>query len=201
MLDLQNQIGVQQRLASIGKVSSNIAHELRNPMAAIRNSVYFLRKSLETNEKSKKHLEIIDQQLTDSDQVIGRLLEITKEKALKLSQVYLEELCRETFSVLGVSEEAKLKFQADQKNLNIEVDRILFRQVLLNLFLNSIQAKQTDKKVLISVNVKTMNKWIDIEVSDDGPGIPKNIQNRIFEPLFSTKDDGFGLGLSFFVMT
>ena len=70
------------------------------------------------------------------------------------------------FSVLGVSEEAKLKFQADQKNLNIEVDRILFRQVLLNLFLNSIQAKQTDKKVLISVNVKTMNKWIDIEVSD-----------------------------------
>ena len=197
LLDLQNQIGVQQRLASIGKVSSNIAHELRNPMAAIRNSVYFLRKSLETNEKSKKHLEIIDQQLTDSDQVIGRLLEITKEKALKLSQVYLEELCRETFSVLGVSEEAKLKFQADQKNLNIEVDRILFRQVLLNLFLNSIQAKQTDKKVLISVNVKTMNKWIDIEVSDDGPGIPKNIQNRIFEPLFSTKDDGFGLGLSF----
>ena len=82
LLDLQNQIGVQQRLASIGKVSSNIAHELRNPMAAIRNSVYFLRKSLETNEKSKKHLEIIDQQLTDSDQVIGRLLEITKEKAL-----------------------------------------------------------------------------------------------------------------------
>ena len=70
-------------------------------MAAIRNSVYFLRKSLETNEKSKEHLEIIDQQLTDSDQVIGRLLEITKEKALKLSQVYLEELCRETFSVLG----------------------------------------------------------------------------------------------------
>ena len=54
--------------------------------------------------------------------------------------------------------------------------------------------------MLISVNVKTMNKWIDIEVSDDGPGIPKNIQNRIFEPLFSTKDDGFGLGLSF-VMT
>ena len=128
LLDLQNQIGVQQRLASIGKVSSNIAHELRNPMAAIRNSVYFLRKSLETNEKSKKHLEIIDQQLTDSDQVIGRLLEITKEKDLKLSQVHLEELCKETFSVLGVSEEAKLKFQADQKNLNIEVDRILFRR-------------------------------------------------------------------------
>ena len=70
-------------------------------MAAIRNSVYFLSKSLETNEKSKKHLEIIDQQLNDSDQVIGRLLEITKEKDLKLSQVHLEELCKETFSVLG----------------------------------------------------------------------------------------------------
>ena len=73
-----------------------------------------------------------------------QVTEITKEKALKLSQVYLEELCRETFSVLGVSEEAKLKFQADQKNLNIAENFI--QTGVIELIFKFIQAKRQIKK-------------------------------------------------------
>ena len=73
LLNLQNQLGRQERLANVGQVSSNIAHELRNPMAAIRNSVYFLRNNLSAVDKSLEHLEIIDQQLSASDDVIEHL--------------------------------------------------------------------------------------------------------------------------------
>jgi len=196
LLKLQNQLSKQEKLASVGQVSSNIAHELRNPMAAIRNSVYFLRSSMSSSEKSSEHLDIIDQQLSESDEVIQRLLEVTKEKALKVRSVDLEQLSIEALDVLGFSEEIEFEYKSDPESFKIQVDKVLFRQVILNLFLNSIQATESKCVTEIKVNVCKKQSWVTIEVSDNGKGIPSDIQNRVFEPLYSSKKDGFGLGLS-----
>ena len=196
LINLQNQMSKQQRLASVGQVSSNIAHELRNPMAAIRNSVYFLRKSIGESDKSAEHLEIIDEQLTQSDEVIRKLLEITKERVLQLSDENLEELCIEAFSVLGFSEQIQFTYDSDPDDLKLSVDKTLFRQILLNLFLNSVQATEKNNQTKISVKTYRIKGYINIEISDNASGIPNEIQNRVFEPLFSSRKDGFGLGLS-----
>ena len=196
LINLQNQMSKQQRLASVGQVSSNIAHELRNPMAAIRNSVYFLRKSLGETGKSAEHLEIIDQQLTESDEVIGKLLEITKEKALQLSDEDLKGLCVEALSVLGFSAQIRFTFESNPDDLKVSVDKTLFRQILLNLFLNSVQATEKNNRTHISVKTYKVEGYTNIEISDNACGIPNKIQKRVFEPLFSSRKDGFGLGLS-----
>ena len=80
LIKTRQQLVQHEKLANVGQVSSSIAHELRNPMTAIRNSTYFLRLKLEKNQKVSKHLEIIDKEITRSDEVIQRLLQITKEK-------------------------------------------------------------------------------------------------------------------------
>ena len=196
LLKLQNQLSKQEKLASVGQVSSNIAHELRNPMAAIRNSVYFLRSNMSGLGKSSEHLDIIDQQLSESDEVIQRLLEVTKEKALKVTSVDLQQLSIEALAVLGFSEEIEFEYKSEPESFKIPVDKVLFRQVILNLFLNSIQATESKCVTEIKVNVCKKQNWVTIEVSDNGKGIPSNIQNRVFEPLYSSKKDGFGLGLS-----
>ena len=196
LLQLQNQLGKQERLASVGQVSSNIAHELRNPMAAIRNSVYFLRSSPIDTEKSLKHLDIIDQQLSESDEVIQRLLESTKGKKLNLTEVNLNKLCRQSLAVLDFSDHIKYSFKTTTHKATILADKILFRQLLLNLFQNSIQAMELASDAYIQVSLRQEHNGIEIQFADNGPGIPKEIQNRIFEPLYTSKNEGFGLGLT-----
>ena len=196
ILNLQNQMSKQQRLASVGQVSANIAHELRNPMAAIRNSVYFLRKSVGKSDKSAEHLEIIDDQLTQSDEVIRKLLEIAVEKPLQLSEENLKNLCTEALSVLGFSEQIVFTFKSEHDDLKVSVDKTLFRQVLSNLFLNSVQATEKNNRTHICVKTYKLEGSINIEISDNASGITNKIQKRVFEPLFSGRKDGFGLGLS-----
>ena len=92
LLQTRERLNRQEKLASVGQVSSNIAHELRNPMAAMRNSVYFLRKRSSKDEKIQQHLDLIDNELSQSDEVIVRLLELTKGRKLKLAKTNLKKL-------------------------------------------------------------------------------------------------------------
>lgn len=196
LLRLQNKMSTQQTFASIGQVSSNIAHELRNPMAAIRNSVYFLKNNLNSSEKIKEHLAIIDEELTSSNEVISRLLEMTKEERINLENVNLKKLCEETLAILGLKEQITFLFPEGGAK-KIIIDKLLFRQLIMNLFLNSFQAKKANQTLEISVHVEEKNNFSEIKIMDNAKGIPEQIRNQVFKPLFSTKKDGFGLGLSF----
>ncbi|MBL6827437.1 MAG: hypothetical protein ISQ76_03140 [Opitutales bacterium] len=198
LLSLQNKMSKQQTFASIGQVSSNIAHELRNPMAAIRNSVYFLQNNLNSSEKIKEHLAIIDEELTSSNEVISRLLEMTKDESVNLETVNLKILCEETLAILGFKEQILFRYSEGKKeSKKIIIDKLLFRQLIMNLFLNSYQAKKADQTLEISVHVEGKNNFSEIQIMDNAKGIPEQIKSQVFEPLFSTKKNGFGLGLSF----
>jgi signal transduction histidine kinase len=197
LLSLQNKMAIQQTFASIGQVSSNIAHELRNPMAAIRNSVYFLQNNSDSSEKIKEHLTIIDQELSSSNQVISRLLEMTKEGKINLKSVNLRKLCGEALAILGLKDQISFRYYEKEKGMRIIIDKLIFRQLIMNLFQNSYQAQKANQTLEISVKVEEKNNWFNIEISDNGNGISEQIKNQVFKPLFSTRKDGFGLGLSF----
>ena len=195
LLDLQNQMSKQERLASVGQVSSNIAHELRNPMGAIRNSIYLLRKIHADSEKSLKHLDLIDQELSSTDEVIQKLLNISKGQKLQQEKHRLEIICQEALELLYMKKGVQFEYSSDPKDIYIFVDKILFRQIFLNLFMNSIQSMTNSEDVKISVKALVEKNYVNIYVSDNGSGIPTKYFTQVFEPLFTKKNDGFGLGL------
>ncbi len=195
LIETRDQLSRQEKLASVGQVSSNIAHELRNPMAAIRNSTYFLRLKNKNDYKSTHHLEIIDKELSRSDQVIQRLLQLTKGGTLKKELTDLRELAREAMTYSNVVGNATLSISFYPKYFAMKLDRILFRQVLYNLFINAIQAMPNGGEIKLKVQ-KLENGRILLLVSDQGIGIEDRVLQKIFEPLFTNKEEGVGLGLS-----
>ena len=197
LIQTKDQLNKREKLASVGQVSSNIAHELRNPMAAIRNSVYFLRLKNEDDPKVTHHLEVIDRELSRSDEVIERLLQMTKEESIKIESVDLEELAKEALMYTDTSNSSDFRFRYEPDAFEVKVDRILFRQVLSNLFLNSIQASNGSpgRCPLGVIAQKKGGPSVQIRVWDRGSGITSEHRERIFEPLYSDKMDGVGLGL------
>ena len=179
LLELQNQFAQQERLASVGQVSSNIAHELRNPMAAIRNAVYFLNQNFPENEIVKEKLDLIDQQLSESDEVIKRLLDLTKGKDLEIEPLELQEICKEAIEISNLEEKVALTFNGTDKKSKIHADKLLFRQILSNLFINSFQAA-TSLPVKIIVFVDLLDSDIEILISDNGHGIDKKFLSKAY---------------------
>ena len=195
LIETRDKLSKQEKLASVGQVSSNIAHELRNPMAAIRNSTYFLRLKNKGDDKSSHHLEIIDRELSRSDEVIQRLLQLTKGGTIKKELIDLRELAKEAMTYSNVTGDATLSIKFSPKYFPVNLDRILFRQVLYNLFINAIQAMPNGGEIRMDLR-KLENGRILLCVSDQGVGIEEMVMKKIFEPLFTNKNEGVGLGLS-----
>ena len=196
LLQTRERLSQQEKLASVGQVSSNIAHELRNPMAAMRNSVYSLRKYFSKEEKAHSHLEVIDTQLSQSDQVIERLLELTRGDKLKLSEINLENVISDAFAISNPTGKVSLETRINKEVQKIKVDPLLFRQVLTNLFTNSMQAMPEGGLISVTCCEKETHIEISIRDSGKGIGIPRSEWKKIFDPLFTQKKEGIGLGLS-----
>ena len=197
LLQTRERLNRQEKLASVGQVSSNIAHELRNPMAAMRNSVYFLRKRSSKDEKIQQHLDLIDNELSQSDEVIVRLLELTKGRKLKLAKTNLKKLISDTFYISKISGNTFLEMNIQKEASFVTIDSLLFRQIFTNLMTNAIQAMTQGGVIQVKAALNQSNKGeIHIRFIDSGAGIAKDKWNKIFDPLYTGKDDGIGLGLA-----
>jgi signal transduction histidine kinase len=190
----RQQLSQNEKFANVGQVSSSIAHELRNPLAAIRNSTYYLNLKVKDN-KLTKHLKIIDKEISRSDDVIRRLLEITKGEDLKKESTDINFLAKEAMGYADVQNICKLKINFSPKPFKLEIDKLLFRQVLHNLFLNSIQAMPKGGVIELRVT-QIKDNWAELIIIDSGQGIKEHLIDKIFEPLYTDKKDGIGLGLS-----
>jgi signal transduction histidine kinase len=195
LIQTRDQLNQSEKLANVGQVSSNIAHELRNPLAAIRNSTYLLRLKLNENDKLMEHLKIIDHEISRSDEVIERLLEITKGENLKRIPVNIEALAKEAMDYADLTKENELIIEFTPKPFWVKLDKLLFRQVLVNIFLNSIQAMSKGGRIEMKIT-QDLSQSVKISIKDEGIGIPKHLLETVFDPLFTDKSEGVGLGLS-----
>ncbi|MGY5854726.1 MAG: ATP-binding protein [Candidatus Thorarchaeota archaeon] len=195
--EAQDQLLNQARLTTLGKLSGGIGHELRNPLAAMKNSVYLLRMILTDNEDLdlKESLDILDFELATSEMIINSLLDYAKPKPPTLKKVKINELIQNALSRIQVPENVEL-FTDLQTDLPILlVDPIQLNRVMINLTRNAVQAMQESGELRIVTRVDKPG-WLSIVVSDTGKGIsPENLV-RLFEPLFTTKAKGIGLGLA-----
>ncbi len=198
----QEELVRKERLAALGQLTGTVSHELRNPLGAMRSSLAAIRKLARDGEPMlKRSVEIVDRSVTRCDNIIGDLLDYSRIRNLALEPTaldgWLEPLLDEYQLPPGVTLHQDLDAGAE-----LAVDRDRLRRVLINLLDNACQAMTPedgdaagDGERLLTVATRVADARVELSVSDTGPGIPPEEVEKVFEPLYSTKAFGVGLGL------
>ena len=195
LLDAHRRLLLQEKLATVGQFSANVAHELRNPLGAIRQSLYFLDRKLPTNGKVHEHIKLIKSELVHSDEIITGLLEMTRDRKLSKTNLDLPNLVHEMAEYCRLAENISLDTDFSESPFFVHADPILLKQVFINLFANAQQAMLEGGS--LSVKGERSRDWkAVITVSDTGHGIGDEDMPKIFDALHTTKTNGIGLGLS-----
>jgi signal transduction histidine kinase len=202
--EAQDEIVRKGKLAQLGQLTATVAHEIRNPLGAVRTASFLIeRKTKDKQLGLESQLQRINNGIKRCDTIITELLDFARSKSLALERVVLDEWVRAT-----VEEEQKalpdivqIEFALDLGELTAEIDANRMRRVLINLLSNASEAmvgKGTDlltQNPRIRVSTRPAGSNIEIEVADNGPGIAAENLQKILEPLFTTKSFGVGLGL------
>ena len=186
------------RLAAVGELAAGVAHEIRNPLAAISGSVQILVDELPKDHSSRVFGDVVLKEVSRLNVVIEDLLYFAKPSKHYVSSVDPNELVADTLSLLSPSlkkELVTLESSLDSSIGPIFVDAELIKQVLVNLLLNAIQSLPVEGGKII-VKTQSSIDGVEIIVKDSGKGIEPGCLQRIFDPFFTTKDTGTGLGLA-----
>lgn len=194
-----------EKLAAIGELAASVGHELRNPLSAVKGAMSYLAKRIatprpgepvESDPKVKQFLELVDRELGSCNRIISELLDFARERPPQRGPCPLRPLVTEAFGLVPRRTGVTLVNSVPEDLPVPRLDNEQFRRVIVNLVQN---ASESIGDAGGSVEVLGMpgpgGAWI-LEVRDDGPGIPPDILQRIFQPLFTTKSKGTGLGLA-----
>ncbi len=194
--DTQDELVRRERLATLGQLSSSIAHELRNPLAVMTNALYYLDSVLaDAPTKVREHLGKVSAQVRLSESIITGLLDVTRTGSTRPDRVDVMAFIGEHLTRVSVPASIRVERDVPANLPSVWVDPVQIGQVLVNLFTNAIQAMESTGGSL-TVRARAAGDRVRIDVADTGPGIPRDQQDKIFEPLFTTKARGIGLGLS-----
>jgi Amt family ammonium transporter len=202
--ETQRQLFQSEKLAALGKLSAGIAHEIRNPLTSIKILIHSLADEQATSSSREKDLAVIEGEIGRVNKIIKQFLDFARPRPPSLETLDVRTILEETLALLVYEMEAQRIFP--EKNYSpdlppIPVDREQMKQVFLNLMLNALQAMEkggTLRLVTRRASVfhgKRDQSAAEVSVEDTGPGIPEDLQSKIFEPFFSTKEEGIGLGL------
>jgi len=190
-----------ERLASIGALAARIAHEIRNPLVAIRTFAELLPERFAEAEFRNEFAKVVIQEIDRIDGLVSRLGGMASPDSQPLRPLDLRGPILDTLALLrGRLEHAgiivRTDFQAEHPMVAGNVDHL--KQLFLNLFVNAIEAMGPGGQLTVRVADRD-SAWVPrlvVEVTDTGTGIPESLANRLFEPFVTTKDYGSGLGLS-----
>ena len=196
VMEANVQLMRSEKLATIGRLSSSVGHELRNPLGVISNTAYFLKSRLgdEMDAKVKKHLDILTRTVSRANRVVSDLLDFSREKPIVLSMGDLNGLVVDALANVEVPKKVKVKKMLHVAPLDVEMDSAQMLHVIENLITNAVQAMPDGGSIEIESGVR--NGHVELAIKDTGEGIPEDKLSQVFEPLYSTKVTGTGLGLA-----
>jgi ligand-binding sensor domain-containing protein/signal transduction histidine kinase len=196
MKRLMEQVVRQEKLATIGQVSGSIAHELRNPLSVVKQSAFYLKRKLaDLPENYLKHLTLMDSELNNAEKVIENLLEMTRQKNIQIGKFDLKRAVEKSI-FRSKPDDKEINFVVNFDSFPIHADEVLLTQVLINIITNACQSVENKGMVKIYAYQTQDKKTVVVSIKDNGCGIDNEQLNKVFEPLFTTKAKGSGLGLS-----
>jgi len=192
----QEQLVLKEKLAVLGQLGGGMAHELRNPLGAIKNAVYFLKMVLEKPEPEvEETLEILEKEVATSQRIINSLLVFAHPKPATKRKIDINGVIQKSLSHTTVPKNLEVVSHLDKALPPILADPDQLIHVFVNIILNAIQAMPKGGQLMIKSEVSSQ-EWIALSFTDTGMGIPKENLGMLFEPLFTTKAKGIGLGLA-----
>ncbi len=194
---LERELQRNERLAALGKMAAGVAHELRNPLSSIKGLAVLLKANFSIPSKEAETADILVKEVERLNRGIGELLDYAKPGQLRREDASIQEIIGKTISLVQVDAESfgvSIHLKTDEHLPRILVDKDKMNQVFLNLFLNAIQAMEHGGD--LTVRTESDQSVIKIIIRDNGTGIEPENLNRVFDPYFTTKNDGTGLGLA-----
>lgn len=194
----------QEKLASLGVLAAGVAHEVRNPLTAIKGILFLQEKELSPGSKAIADVKLIEHEILRLERIVNDFLLFARPSQLKLELTSADAILRETQELLApeLAQRAIRLVLADTPPLPLRVDREQLKQVVINLVRNAAESIETSGEVRLGARTAHRRlhhqetRGVLLEVADNGKGMGSEVQKRLFDPFFTTKETGTGLGLS-----
>jgi signal transduction histidine kinase len=193
--EAQEKLVRTEKLAAIGELAGGVGHELRNPLGAIKNTAYLLNMILtEPDPQVKEALAILDKEVTKSDRIIADLLDFSRPGKTSILTVDINRIIQEVVRDTTLPQNVEMSTTLQRNLPPALADADQLQRVLSNLVTNALQAMPDGGKLTLTTRGK--DSLVEMAVTDTGVGIPEENLGKVFEPLFTTKARGVGLGLA-----
>lgn len=193
---LESQLRLADRLAVMGELTASFAHEVRNPLGAIKGIADILKKKTKDDKSNEEILRILDNSIQSINGVVENYLSYAQPEIVDSHNCDLIETVDSSLEILthqARKQDVELDFIKPDRELKVEISEIDLRQITLNLVLNSLDA--INERGEIKISIGQSDNMAILEISDTGSGIPADKLDEIFQPFVTTKPTGTGLGL------
>ena len=196
---IEQRLYQSQKMAAVGELSTYIAHEIRNPLFAIGGFANSLLRTPSLDEAAREKAHIILEESQRLDEILKSIINFARPTDQDVGAVDINAVVTETVELMSIgNEERTIPIEVDIASSipNVHGNADLLKQCLINLVKNAREAMENQQGGIIKVRTRYGDAVVHLEVEDNGPGIPVELQDKIFSPFFSTKDKGAGLGLA-----
>ncbi len=203
---MEHQLILSEKMAAIGEVAAGVAHEINNPLDGLINCILRIKRDPENTHQTKEYLDLMEEALRRIESTVKQLLDFSRHHELSLDSISLNEVVDEVTGLIEYSAQEKgieIEKQYHSNHASIIGDKHLLEQVVLNLALNAVAAMPDGGALILETGTVEADafsgtRMVYVRVTDTGIGIPHAIQDRIFDPFYTTKilEKGTGLGLS-----
>ncbi|MGD0229983.1 MAG: ATP-binding protein [Syntrophorhabdales bacterium] len=200
-IEMEKRIREAEGLARIGQLTTSLAHEIRNPLSSVKMNIQILLQNLGLRGNDKRRMEIVDREISRLEKILEEMLDFAKPVTLSFSLASFKEVIDSCLEVLDFPIKKKaisVRTSHSRPHAACMMDRDKMGQAIINVLLNSIEVLPENGTIEVRSRTRARGKddeWVEIEIADDGPGASKADLPYLFDPFFSKKSKGTGLGL------